>query len=911
MRKKPQEFGFGVRDVQASPVDTFSPEVVMQPTPSRGAATGAALSSLSQTLAGVAQQNKELDDKTLKPLVHAVHAMRKENPAITDAEISQKVSESGLTTSRVLGKIRKAGGFDAFTSLEFRILYDELQGTSAFEDARVSLDSVDQAAQNLAAGYGYKQAPDGTLIPDDIDTLRADLHALYSEAHKGNRSGLKGPLQTGVYDDRISNEIDRHVEKALAVGRRSQEIDYQNRLVSELGNPVRGILDGSEKSPESAAIGVAESLKMHMANVPVPDREKVLTAWLGNVDAQLDAFAANNPPHKHQEDFRDVFQAVEAALDSIPAQVLAASPATDRKLDEVRAKYLMDSGTIERLEARDQSINATPPAATMTRALGLIGSVDNWKNTDTVRAALEEAQNVQVELFNASDEKRAAIAEKYGVDVSEVDEVAQRMTQAYQTRLDKLEGDAEHGEDRDWTNTSRDWTLQQRTQAEKEYQKKNQREASESKASDYTTMIVSATSARNTDELDRILMTVADDETLRPEDRNGLINRITIAKEMEPVMGLLKQPGAMAVQSVVAGLMKEGEAPPSQEAAGQLHAKVGALAESITNQMMGEDRWFETLKAGNIQEFSEEMGRRLQTSATSFVYDTLATDSQETFLEAVDMPGRGAAGLLTVGGDAPLTTDNIDANVGAVLKGARTRKESTMADYERLASATVATFKSVQTITPADVSAGFMQQNYLTGGATLSPAGYQLKRALKTQLDLVEEGGELAEDARDSFRRMVFDSGLASMGNPRGLMLQDLRTVIDAGAAKSGVLTERQKNEREFFELLDAAQEQLDSPLFFQTPDEAMQFRPREFQQGGKFYGLYRSEDDGLNTEATFRVRDADTGETVTWGFEDVFRYTKGFLQESVIGVPKDQITDKFVYDYLYAQSTVVTHNNN
>lgn len=910
MRKKPQEFGMGVRDVQASPVDTFSPEVVMQPTPSRGAATGAALSSLSQTLAGMAQQNKQFDDKTLNPLAHAVHAMRKENPAITDEEISQKVAESGLTTSRVINKIRKAGGFDAFTSPEFRILYDELQGTSAFESARVSLDSVDQPAHNLAAGYGYKQAPDGTLIPDDIDTLRAELYALYSEAHKGNRSGLKGPLQTGVYDERISKEIDRHVEKALAVGRRSQEIDYQNRLVSELGNPVRGVLDGSEKSPESAAIGVAGTLKMHMANVPKPDREKVLTAWLGNVDAQLDAFAANNPPHKHQEDFRDVFQVVEAALESIPAQVLAASPATDRKLDEVRAKYLMDSNTIERLEARDQSINASPPAATMTRALGLIGSVDNWKNTDTVRAALEEAQNVQVELFNASDEKRAAVAEKYGVDVSEVDEVAQRMTHAYQSRLDKLEGDAERGEDRDWKITSRDWTLEQRTQSEKEYQKKNLKEASEAKASDYTTMIVSATSDRSADELDRILMTVADDETLRPEDRNGLISRITIAKEMDPVMGLLKQPGAMAVQTVVAGLLKEGETPPSQEAAGQLQSKVGTLAENITNQMLGEPRWFEALKAGNVQEFSEEMGKRLKTSAESYVYDTLATSPQETLLDAVDMPGRGAAGLLTTAGDAALTTDNVGSNVGALLKDARTRTESTMPAYERLASTAVTSFKAVQTIAPADVSSGFLYQNPLTGAASLSPGGYQFQRALKAHLELTEEGGALAEDSRDSLRRVLLDSGLISLANPRGLMLGGLRPIIDAGAEKSGVIPERQKAEREFFELLDSAQEQLDSPLFFQSLDEAMQFRPREFQQGGTFFGLYNSDTDSLNTDATFTVKDT-SGVSRTWGFTDVFEHTRSFLQESIIGVPKGQITDKFVYDYLYAQSTSVNFYNN
>ena len=63
MRKQPQEFGFGVRGVQASPVDTFSPEVVQKPRAARGQAVSQGLSNLSQTLAGMAQQNRKYDDK--------------------------------------------------------------------------------------------------------------------------------------------------------------------------------------------------------------------------------------------------------------------------------------------------------------------------------------------------------------------------------------------------------------------------------------------------------------------------------------------------------------------------------------------------------------------------------------------------------------------------------------------------------------------------------------------------------------------------------------------------------------------------------------------------------------------------------------------------------------------------------
>ena len=63
MRKKPQEFGFGVRDVQASPVDTFSPEVVQKPQASKASGYAAGMAQLSQPPAGMARQDKQYADK--------------------------------------------------------------------------------------------------------------------------------------------------------------------------------------------------------------------------------------------------------------------------------------------------------------------------------------------------------------------------------------------------------------------------------------------------------------------------------------------------------------------------------------------------------------------------------------------------------------------------------------------------------------------------------------------------------------------------------------------------------------------------------------------------------------------------------------------------------------------------------
>ncbi len=913
MRKKPQEFGFGVREVQAAPVNTFSPEVVMQPQAARGAAVGKGLQQLSQTLAGIGQQNKEFDDSTLRPLAQAVHNLRQQDPTISDADLEKAVSESGLTTARVLNKIRKSGGFDAFSAPEFRILYDELKGVSAFEDARVSLDSVDQTAQNLASGFGYTQNPDGTLVPDDIEVLRADLTALYQEAHAGNRKGLKGPLQTGVYDSRIDGEVQKHVEKALTVGRRAQEVDYQNRLVTELGAPVRELLDGTEDSPAATGVKIAGSLKMHLNNVPALDRPKVLVAWLGNLDAQLDLFQAKSPVHENQGDYEDVFEAVEAALDSIPESVIAASPDVERKLDEVQARYIISDSEVERLKARDESFKRTPPAKVKTRAIGLMGSVESWRDTKDVAAALAQAEEVQFSLATASDAERAALAEKYGVDEDELEVVSAQMTEVYQNRLDRLNGDIEHQEALKIRREDQDWTKRSRTIAEQEHTKKLRSENSAEKVSDYNLMLTQQSQGRNTEAIDQLMVSIADDTELTKEDRAGLMARATLAQQQDPLLDQLKQPGQNAVGSVVAGLLKQagdGETPPSPEAQGILHAHVGTLAETISNQMFGEEKWMAALQSGEIQSFSEELRERLSVAAEEYVYTTLASDAQAEVLGAVELSSRKPAGLATEGG-MELTTDNAAANGAVVVGQARTRKEGTMDQYDRLVSASVDSFKDIQTVSPTDVSGGFLRTSGLTGAPELTASGVRLERALNNYIELAEEGGELASDARDAMRRTLFDSGLISMGSPKGLMLENLRTVIDKGAEGYELSEQRNKREKKFFETLDKAQEVLDSPLYFDNLEDAMMFRPREFQQGGRFYGLYRSTTDDLNIDATFRVRDAETGQTITWGFEDVLHYTKGFLRETIVGVPADQITDKFAYEYLYAQSTVVTHHNN
>lgn len=912
MRKKPQEFGLGVREVQAAAVDTFSPEAVMQPRAARGGAVGAGLQQLSQTLAGMAQQNKEFDDKTLRPLAQAVHTLRQQNPKITDAELEQAVSESGLTSSRVLKKIRKAGGFDAYTAPEFRILYDELQGVSAFEDARIGLDSMDQAAQNLAAGYGYSQGPDGTLVPDDFEVLQAELTAMYQEAHASYRKGLKGPLQTGVYDSRIDAEVAKHVEKALSVGRRAQEVDYQNRLVAELASPVRDLLDGTDGNPAAAGVRIAGSLKMHMNNVPPLDRPKVLTAWLGNLDAQLDLFQAKSPIHENQGDYEDVFEAVEAALDSIPEDVLAAAPEVDRKLAEVEARYLLSGSEVERLQARDESFKRVPEGKVKTRALGLIG-VDSWRDTKDVAAALAEAQEVQFRLATASDEERAALAEKYDVDESELEVVASQMTDVYQNRLDRLNGDIEHKEALKYKRSDRDWLDAQRTIATQEHKKKLAGEVSADTVSEYNLMLAESTQRRDTESIERLMLAVADDNDLTQQDRAGLMARITLSKQQSPLLDQLKEPGRAAVGYVVAGLLKkadDGGNPPSPNAQGALSARVGTLAETISNQMFGEEKWMAALQAGEIQSFSEELRSRLSVASEEYVYSVLASDAQAEVLDAVELSSRRPAGLVDEGG-MPLTTDNAAANGAAIVGQARTRKESTMADYDRLVTTSVSSFKDVQSISPNDVAGGFLRTSGLTGAPELTDAGYRLERTLNAYLELADEGGDLAADARDSLRRVLFDSGLASMGAPRELMLQSLRPVIDRGAEGYDIASGRNARERKFFDTLDRAQEMLDSPLYFDSLDDAMMFRPREFQQGGKFYGLYRSATDDLNIDAKFRVKNADTGQVETWGFQQVLQYTKGFLRETIVGVPREQITDKFAYEFLYAQSTIVTHHNN
>lgn len=349
MRKKPQEFGFGVRDVQASPVDTFSPEVVMQPTPSRGAATGAALSSLSQTLAGMTQQNKQFDDKTLEPLAQAVYAMRADGK--TDSQIAKEVSESGLTSARVMKKIRKHGGFDALTDPAFRLTYAELEGVGAAAAAETSMSSLDGTIEKMLTGL---------KITDDPEVVVAEARALLEEVALDGGKGLD-PFGFASYQNRVSKSIDRRVDKAYSKAQRTQELHAASLVADEAQGLLDTWFDGGMDGDEFAG-GMVDMFKNRLDSLNPLDAPRTVQSIFQAADSYLDLAESQgflNPAvPQHAAEIDEILTAIE---ESLPDTLVQENPDLLTDLRKIRRSHTRTPEQQEAFrESRDNKFTLKP-----------------------------------------------------------------------------------------------------------------------------------------------------------------------------------------------------------------------------------------------------------------------------------------------------------------------------------------------------------------------------------------------------------------------------------------------------------------------------------------------------------------------------------------------------------------------
>lgn len=430
MRKKPQEFGFGVRDVQASTVDTFSPEVVMQPTPSRGAATGAALSSLSQTLAGVAQQNKQFDDKTLEPLAQAVYSMRAEGK--TDTQIEKEVSESGLTSARVIKKVRKHGGFDALTDPAFRLTYAELEGIGAATAAETSMSALDGTIEKMLTGL---------KITDDPEAVVADARALLEEVALDGGKDLD-PFGFAAYQNRVNKSINRRVDQAYAKAQRTQELHAASLVVDEAQGLMDTWFNGGTDGDEFSS-GMVGMWKNRLESLNPLDAPRTVQSVFQAADSYLDLAESQgflNPDvPQHAAEIDELLTAIE---ESLPDTLVQENPDLLTDLRKIRRNHTRTPEQQEAFRERRENKFALKPFEVANLADRLFDEfgADGSGNPPTASAdnyekAVTVVTNLIKDFPDMTPEEQKALANQMGLQhVAQVEQALAGIKGDYEAR---------------------------------------------------------------------------------------------------------------------------------------------------------------------------------------------------------------------------------------------------------------------------------------------------------------------------------------------------------------------------------------------------------------------------------------------------------------------------------------------
>ena len=430
MRKKPQEFGFGVRDVQASPVDTFSPEVVQNPQASKASGYAAGMVQLSQTLAGMARQNKQYDDKTLEPLAQAVYELREQGK--TDTQIEKEVSESGLTTARVIKRVRKHGGFDAFTDPAFRLTYAELEGAGAATAVETSMSALDGTIEKMMTGL---------KITDDPEVAVAEARAVLEEVAAEGGKGLD-PFGFSVYQKRVSKSIDRRVAQATAKAQRTQELHAASLVVDDaqgvLDTWFSGGMDGDEMERDMVAMW-----KSRLDSLNPLDAPRAVQSVLSAADSYLDLAEVQgflNPNvEQHAAEIDELLTALEGSL---PDTLLQENPDILTDIRKIRKAH---TRTPEQQEAFRQSREtrfALKPfeiANLSDRLFDEFGQDGSGNPPDQSAENYEKAAGVVTDLIkdfpNMTPEEQKVLANRMGLQhVVQVEQALAGIKSDYEAR---------------------------------------------------------------------------------------------------------------------------------------------------------------------------------------------------------------------------------------------------------------------------------------------------------------------------------------------------------------------------------------------------------------------------------------------------------------------------------------------
>ena len=883
MRQKPKEFGLGVRDVQASPVDTFSPEVVMQPRAARGGAVGSALSGLSQTLAGMANQNKQFDDKTLQPLAQAVYAMREDGK--TDSQIAKEVAESGMTSARVMKKIRSRGGFDAFTEPAFRLTYDELEGVGTAERAESTLAALDASAERMLAGIG---------IEDDRDEVVAMVEAMYREALEPFTKGLS-PFALSAFSPRVERSVTRRMNKAYGQAQRTQEQNAASLVVTEAQGLYdvwfEGGMDGDELTASLTEVWKTRGSAMNPIDIPriAQSQLEAARAYLSAAKGQL---SPSNP-----EDAEEIQEFITSIEESFPEEVLADYPDVTTDLTKLRADFTATDRQLRAFREQDEQSNLLRPHELMAvsvrvgSTLGVDGTVKGYE------VASAKAREILERVPSMSDADKKIAAESFGLaGADQLDQALVGLMQEYDSLARRDEADALNAE------RVASWRAGQAREATS----RGEAEVSKMNTESFSRIAADLAFAEGSGQVNDVFDASASEMgNLPPEMRLQLYelyqNRVSnpegrkvLVGQTAPAVAVLKQQMYEQTFKEVEGEYGEGVEIVSSVAASN-RLRMDSMIESEAAVLMSEYLMDATFDE-NIQDPTHYKDR-LAADLPARVQEAVAREALHgdgapypSYNEQIGAPE--PVGWLQDGG--AVNRENIGTNAAVFSEkyfGDNIAKQQTL--YRGVKGA-YETTEILRTL-PAFVSQGITGSS----GSAARNTVQSYMSATSTLVDMYEDGAltEESEAALEAWSTVMRDGGLMSIrgGSPVGAfdaIIESLSSVEGEAALKVN-----EKAIKHFETLRDMTARV--SPIT-SGKTEAMSIRFGEFQPGGAFSGILSANTQGINPDFERTFTD-DTGASFTIDRSHVYETVRNHLRINAgFQDPSDSLVREFILRQAY-----------
>ena len=447
MRRKPQEFGFGVRSTQAQPVNTFVTPSVPKPR-MRQDRLSPALESFSQTLAGIAREDYKYDQQSLEPLAQQVFDLKKANPNMSDAQLEKAVSDAGITSRRVLQNIRKSGGFDNFTEPAFRLAYSKLEGADRVTAGTAGLQQSERELINFAAGLALDQDP---------ADAEAEINSRIDQIIETGGKGLD-PIAYSEYRRAMTAKATAYRTDLLSKARRFRSQDYANKSITAIGLHTQDVVNGVHDE-EAMAKAISEQLSVDQPNVDSLDQNAYFLQLLAQGESHLlDLISQNKIDLKTTEGQSEVLEywnAWEKALMQGPKNYLEGYPEAKQKLSKLRESFVLDQLTLQERQNRlDAMVGVSlEEADTLLFTYGNEKTPGFYQDLDAMRE-LRETLN---QIPSMSKEERDTYAQEFGLEdaeklpglLSRWNARLQSQIDAHNTRVDREAEKAYRDESRD------------------------------------------------------------------------------------------------------------------------------------------------------------------------------------------------------------------------------------------------------------------------------------------------------------------------------------------------------------------------------------------------------------------------------------------------------------------------------